>query len=98
MIIKVKLLEKDVKIADSSCWVFDGIERINYTPKAKGVKSDNKFFRVITLRASKEINNEYLVVTLFYLDENRQSTVLNLQNCVAFLCNDEGRTFDKLVC
>ena len=102
MIIKVKQLNKNEPIEDLNCWVFDGIERITYLPKAVRIKDDNQYFRVITIsypkKPGEEISKEFLRINIFYLDERRQTTVLNIQNCVVFLCNDEGKTFDKLTC
>lgn len=102
MILKIKL-EENLKTTPPNydCWIFDNIERINYRPRALKralkVERSNSHNIVIT-NPLKKSSEEYLKIITHFLNPDRKPIILYLQNCICYLCNDEGKTFDKLTC
>jgi len=102
MILKVKLLEENFPKNPSEnydCWVFDDIDRINYRIRALKSSTCSDLSNIITItNPIKKTKEEYLKIIVRHLNPNKKPTILFLQDCVCYLCNNEGKTFDKLVC
>lgn len=91
-------------------WIFGEIERIHYNywkPGGVSFLADLELYcsepsdynleeGYITFNKDEEKN--ILQLNLKFNDPKKDTYSIFLQGCICYLCNDEGKTIDKLVC
>lgn len=85
-------------------WIIGEIEKIHYSymPKKEVPKyieySECYDLCIKHLTREKMLSSKALKMTITFSDTNKNPFNALLQDCVCYLCNEDGKTIDKLIC
>ena len=88
MILKIK----DYK--DNKWWIYGEIVKMSNGLVSRKSQEDTEY----TVRILPEQYDSDQALSIIARDKYDIETSFLLQDCVCFLCNDEGKTVDKIVC
>jgi len=85
-------------------WIFGEIERMHYTYMSKEEAKDALFkpelydLHMVHVNEDKRKSSGALEIILRYTDPKKDTYCVLLQDCICYLCNNDGKTIDKLTC
>jgi len=92
---------------DRGCWIIGEIEGIHYKyiPKNKvaGYIDNPGHYNfcdlaIEHLTREKRISSRALSMAITFSDPSKRQFNIWLQDCTCYICNEDGKTVDKLIC
>lgn len=96
--------DKYLATLDKGCWIIGEIEVIHHRHISKkdveGRYDFSGFYdiRISHLTREKRLSTGALEIQIKFSDPSKDLFNIILQDCVCFICNENGKTIDKLKC
>lgn len=104
MILKIDTHKKDVGCQAYNEWfIFGEVERINYkywphvTEYGIGHYGFDKTLFCLNPDGEEDVTKETLHLAIKFEDPKKEEYNILLQGCTCYLCNNDGKTIDKLL-
>ena len=89
----IKIQEETPK--NDSWWIYDNVHRVKINESASLDMTKLKDVDLVVLK--DETTNESKKRLITYLDKNREERSI-LFNTIMYICNDDGKTIEKVTC